>query len=161
VSRIRPRNRGSVASKSKRFCSFQSVHSGSRSHQPLTQRVMGLLSSGIKWLANKANYYPPSSAKVKIERSSTSTFPYAFIAWTGTILLGQLKIWLWVSLNGITFMPNFVKIGQRFRKLNWSRTHTQNVDLICPNFSCSLQNKTVRLVRRSCLTVRLSPRLIH
>ena len=41
---------------------------------------------GVKWPEREADHSLPSSAEVKTVWNCTSTPPYAFIPWTGTII---------------------------------------------------------------------------
>ena len=47
---------------------------------------------GVKWPEHEADHSPPSSAEVKTVWNCTSTPPYVFIPWTGTIIISK-GIW--------------------------------------------------------------------
>jgi len=43
----------------------------------------------VNWPEREADHSPPSSAEVKTMWNCTSTPPYAFIPWTGTIIISK------------------------------------------------------------------------
>jgi hypothetical protein len=63
---------------------LQSFQTGSGTHQPPTQWVLGSIFPGIKWLGCEADHSAPSSAEVQNVWSYTSAPPYVLMSCTGT-----------------------------------------------------------------------------
>jgi hypothetical protein len=72
TTRLRPRSRGLITNRDKKFFSFQT---GSGPTQPRIQYVEGSVYLGVKQQEREAGHSPPSSAEVK---SGTSSRLYLF-----------------------------------------------------------------------------------